>query len=81
MMNIAISAVLGMMIGLFVVFLIEYLDNKLKTTQDIENYLDWLPLVKMMIFFLHIPKISTVFMYFMQELVFKTVFYKCANSS
>ena len=39
MMNMAIAAVLGAMIGLFVVFLIEYLDNKLKTPQDIEKYL------------------------------------------
>ena len=38
-MNMAIAAVLGMMIGLFIVFLIEYLDNKLKTTQDIEKHL------------------------------------------
>ena len=39
MMNITIAAVLGAMIGLFVVFLIEYLDNKLKTPQDIEKHL------------------------------------------
>ena len=39
MMNIAIAAVLGMMIGLFIVFLIEYLDNKIKTPQDIEKHL------------------------------------------
>ena len=39
MMNIAIAAVLGMMIGLFIVFLIEYLDNKMKTPQDIEKHL------------------------------------------
>lgn len=39
MMNMAIAAVLGAMIGLFVVFLIEYLDNKLKTPQDIEKHL------------------------------------------
>lgn len=38
-MNVAIAAVLGIMIGLFVVFLIEYLDNKIKTPQDIEKYL------------------------------------------
>ena len=38
-MNMAISAVLGIMIGLFIVFLIEYLDNKIKTAQDIENHL------------------------------------------
>lgn len=39
MMNVAIAAVLGVMIGLFVVFLIEYLDKKMKTPQDIETYL------------------------------------------
>ena len=39
MINIAIAAVLGMMIGFFVVFLIEYLDNKIKTPQDIEKHL------------------------------------------
>ena len=39
MMNMAIASVLGAMIGLFVVFLIEYLDNKLKTPQDIEKHL------------------------------------------
>ena len=39
MMNVLIAAVLGMMIGLFVVFLIEYLDNKMKTPQDIEKHL------------------------------------------
>ena len=39
MMNIAIAAVLGMMIGLFVVFVLEYLDNKIKTPQDIEKHL------------------------------------------
>lgn len=39
MMNVLIAAVLGMMIGLFVVFLIEYLDNKIKTAQDIEKHL------------------------------------------
>ena len=39
LMNIAIAAVLGMMIGLFIVFLIEYLDNKIKTPQDIEKHL------------------------------------------
>ena len=31
LMNIAIAAVLGMMIGLFIVFLLEYMDNKIKT--------------------------------------------------
>ena len=35
MMNVLISFVLGTMIGLFIVFLIEYLDKKIKTPQDI----------------------------------------------
>ena len=39
LMNIAIAAVLGMMIGLFIIFLLEYMDNKIKTPQDIEKYL------------------------------------------
>ena len=38
-MNILIAFVLGAMIGLFIVFLLEYLDNKMKTPQDIEKYL------------------------------------------
>ena len=39
LMNVAIASVLGVMIGLFVVFLKEYLDNKIKTPQDIEKHL------------------------------------------
>ncbi|MFR3568339.1 MAG: YveK family protein [Paraclostridium sordellii] len=38
-MNISIAAVLGIMIGLFVVFILEYMDNKIKTPQDIEKYI------------------------------------------
>lgn len=38
-MNVAIAAVLGMMIGLFIVFLLQYMDNKIKTPQDIEKHL------------------------------------------
>ena len=38
-MNIAIAAVLGVMIGLFIVFILEYMDNKIKTPQDIEKHL------------------------------------------
>lgn len=44
LLNVSISAVLGVMVGLFVVFLIEYLDNKVKTPQDVEKYLE-LPLI------------------------------------
>lgn len=40
MMNVAIAFVLGIMIGLFVVFTIEYMDNTIKTTQDIERHLE-----------------------------------------
>ena len=38
-MNVLIAFVLGTMIGLFIVFLLEYLDNKMKTPQDIEKHL------------------------------------------
>ena len=38
-MNILIAAVLGIMIGLFIVFILEYMDNKIKTPQDIEKYI------------------------------------------
>ena len=37
MMNIAISAVLAVMIGLFIIFLMEALDNKIKKPEDIEK--------------------------------------------
>jgi len=36
--KVAIAGVLGGMIGLFIIFLIEYLDNKVKTPQDMEKY-------------------------------------------
>jgi capsular polysaccharide biosynthesis protein len=39
MMNVAIGFILGMMIGLGLVFLMEYLDNTLKTANDVEKYL------------------------------------------
>lgn len=38
--KVAISAVLGMMVGLFVIFLIEFLDNKIKTPQDMQKHLE-----------------------------------------
>ena len=38
--NIAISIVLGIMVGIFIVFVLEYMDNKIKTPQDIEKYID-----------------------------------------
>lgn len=39
-MNIAIAGVLGVMIGLFITFILEYMDRKMKTPQDIEKYLN-----------------------------------------
>ncbi|EPZ59931.1 hypothetical protein H477_0764 [[Clostridium] sordellii ATCC 9714] len=39
-----ISAVLGIMASLFVIFLLEYMDNKIKSPQDIEKHLG-LPLL------------------------------------
>ncbi|OGO79277.1 MAG: lipopolysaccharide biosynthesis protein [Clostridiales bacterium GWB2_37_7] len=39
-MNTAIGFVLGLMLGLGVVFLIEYLDNTIKTPSDVEKHLE-----------------------------------------
>lgn len=39
LLNIAIAAVLGLMIGVGIAFLLEYLDNTVKTEQDIEKLL------------------------------------------
>ena len=39
LLNMAIAGVLGLMIGLGLVFLLEYLDDTLKTTGDIEKHL------------------------------------------
>ncbi|MCH1967212.1 YveK family protein [Paraclostridium sordellii] len=36
--NIIIAAVLGFIAGLFVAFILNYMDNKIKTPQDIEKY-------------------------------------------
>lgn len=43
-MNVAIAFVLGLMLGFGIVFLIEYLDNTVKTPEDIKKYLD-LPVI------------------------------------
>ena len=39
LLNIAISAVMGLMISVFIIFLMEYFDNTIKTVDDIENKL------------------------------------------
>jgi len=40
LLNIAIAGVLGVMAGVFIAFLREYLDNTIKTPEDIEKHLD-----------------------------------------
>lgn len=40
LMNIAIAIVVGLMLGVGIAFLLEYLDNTIKTEQDIEQTLD-----------------------------------------
>lgn len=37
MLNMAIAAVIGLMLGVGIAFLLEYLDTTVKTTQDVEN--------------------------------------------
>jgi capsular polysaccharide biosynthesis protein len=44
MFNMAIASVLSLMLGFFIVFMLEYLDNTIKTPQDVEKYLG-LPLL------------------------------------
>lgn len=39
MLNMAIAGVLGVMLGVFFAFLVEYLDNTIKTPEDVEKYL------------------------------------------
>ena len=39
-MNVAIATVLGVMIGLFLVFVLEYMDTKMKKPEDITKHLD-----------------------------------------
>jgi capsular polysaccharide biosynthesis protein len=39
-MNVAIATVLGVMIGLFLVFLLEYMDTKMKKPEDITKHLE-----------------------------------------
>lgn len=48
--NIAIAFVIGLMLGTGIVFLIEYLDNTIKTPEDIKKYLD-VPIIGTIPFF------------------------------
>jgi capsular polysaccharide biosynthesis protein len=40
MLNIAVAAVLSLMVGFFLVFFMEYFDNTIKSPLDVERYLD-----------------------------------------
>ena len=44
MLNMAIAGVLGLMIGVFITFLLEFLDNTIKTPDDVERHLE-LPVI------------------------------------
>nr|WP_286882366.1 Wzz/FepE/Etk N-terminal domain-containing protein [Thermoanaerobacter sp.] len=39
-LNIAVAAILGFMISVFIVFLLEYMDRTIKSPEDIKKYLD-----------------------------------------
>ena len=40
LLNVAVAAVLSLMVGFFLVFSLEYLDNTIKTPVDVERYLE-----------------------------------------
>lgn len=40
LLNMAVAAVLSLMVGFFLVFLLEYLDNSIKSPLDVERYLE-----------------------------------------
>ncbi|MGG1321257.1 Wzz/FepE/Etk N-terminal domain-containing protein [Priestia megaterium] len=59
LMNIAIAVVVGLMVGVGLSFLLEYLDNTLKTEQDIENILE-LPVMGVITTIKDVPKATNV---------------------
>ncbi|MGF7069758.1 capsular polysaccharide biosynthesis protein [Priestia megaterium] len=59
LMNIAIGIVVGLMVGIGLSFLLEYLDNTLKTEQDIENLLE-LPVMGVVTTIKDVPKATNV---------------------
>lgn len=58
-LNIAIASVVGVMIGIGLSFLLEYLDNTVKTEQDIENLLE-LPVMGVITNIKEVPKVTNV---------------------
>ncbi|MGG3123243.1 Wzz/FepE/Etk N-terminal domain-containing protein [Priestia megaterium] len=59
LLNIAIAIVVGLMAGVGLSFLLEYLDNTLKTEQDIENILE-LPVMGVVTTIKDVPKSTNV---------------------
>lgn len=59
LLNVAIAVVVGLMIGVGLSFLLEYLDNTLKTEQDIENLLE-LPVMGVVTTIKDVPKATNV---------------------
>ncbi|KRD84520.1 capsular biosynthesis protein [Bacillus sp. Root147] len=57
--NIAIAIVVGLMVGVGLSFLLEYLDNTVKTEQDIENLLE-LPVMGVVTTIKDVPKATNV---------------------
>ncbi|MEH6840647.1 Wzz/FepE/Etk N-terminal domain-containing protein [Priestia megaterium] len=58
-LNISIALVVGLMVGIGLSFLLEYLDNTLKTEQDIENILE-LPVMGVITNIKDVPKATNV---------------------
>ncbi|MCU7710164.1 Wzz/FepE/Etk N-terminal domain-containing protein [Priestia sp. JV24] len=59
LMNVVIAIVVGLMVGVGLSFLLEYLDNTLKTEQDIENILE-LPVMGVITTIKDVPKATNV---------------------
>lgn len=59
LMNIVIAVVVGLMVGVGLSILLEYLDNTLKTEQDIENLLE-LPVMGVITTIKDVPKATNV---------------------
>ncbi|ADE68162.1 MULTISPECIES: YveK family protein [Priestia] len=59
LLNVAIAIVVGLMLGIGLSFLLEYLDNTLKTEQDIENILE-LPVMGVVTTIKDVPKATNV---------------------
>ena len=59
LMNVAIAIVVGLMVGVGLSFLLEYLDNTLKTEQDIESILE-LPVMGVVTTIKDVPKATNV---------------------